>query len=89
MDKTIMDVSRWQGKIDWEKVKASDKVDGVMLRVLGSKNGKPYLDPMFEQNYAACVQQGIPVGKCLAPIGELTPEEKEKLHQVLVDMKLV
>ena len=35
------------------------------------------------------VPQGIPVGKCLAPIGELTPEEKEKLHQVLVDMKLV
>ena len=35
------------------------------------------------------VQQGIPVGKCLAPISELKPEEKEKLHQVLVDMKLV
>ena len=62
MDKTIMDVSRWQGTIDWAKVKASGKVDGVMMRVLGSKNGKPYLDPMFEQNYAACVQQGIPVG---------------------------
>lgn len=35
------------------------------------------------------VQQGIPVGKCLDPIGELTPAEKEKLHQVLVDMKLI
>ena len=35
------------------------------------------------------VQEGIPVGKCLAPIGELTPEEKEKLHKVLVDMELV
>lgn len=35
------------------------------------------------------VQEGIPVGKCLAPIGELTPEEKEKLHKVLVDMGLV
>ena len=35
------------------------------------------------------VQQGIPVGKCLAPISELKPEEKEKLHQVLVDMKLI
>lgn len=35
------------------------------------------------------VQQGIQVGKCLAPIGELKPEEKEKLHQVLVEMKLV
>lgn len=35
------------------------------------------------------VQQGIPVGKCLAPISELKPEEKRKLHQVLVQMKLV
>lgn len=35
------------------------------------------------------VQQGIPVGKCLAPIAELKQEEKEKLHQVLVDMKLI
>ncbi|MGL6201656.1 MAG: dihydrodipicolinate synthase family protein [Lachnospiraceae bacterium] len=35
------------------------------------------------------VQQGIQVGKCLAPISELKPNEKEKLHQVLVDMKLI
>ena len=35
------------------------------------------------------VQEGIPVGKCLSPIGELTAEEKEKLHKVLADMKLV
>lgn len=35
------------------------------------------------------VQQGIPVGKCLAPISELKPEEKKKLHQVLVQMQLV
>ncbi|XME03056.1 4-hydroxy-tetrahydrodipicolinate synthase [Lachnospiraceae bacterium C1.1] len=35
------------------------------------------------------VQEGIPVGKCLDPIGELTLEEKEKLHKVLLDMGLV
>lgn len=35
------------------------------------------------------VQQGIQVGKCLAPISELNAKEKEKLHQVLVDMKLI
>lgn len=35
------------------------------------------------------VQQGFQVGKCLAPIAELKPEEKEKLHQVLVDMNLL
>lgn len=34
-------------------------------------------------------QQGIHVGKCLDPIAELKPEEKEKLHHVLVDMGLV
>lgn len=34
-------------------------------------------------------QQGIHVGKCLDPIAELKPEEKDKLHQVLVDMGLV
>ena len=28
----IMDVSRYQGNIDWEKVKASGLVSGVMLR---------------------------------------------------------
>ena len=62
MSKTIMDVSRWQGRIDWDAVKASGKVDGVMLRVLGNKNGQPYLDPQFEQNYASCAARGIPVG---------------------------
>ena len=60
--KTIMDVSRWQGSIDWDAVKASGTVDGVMLRVLGSKGGKPYVDPTFERNYAACAARGIPVG---------------------------
>ena len=58
----IMDVSRWQGNIDWKKVKASGKIDGVMLRVLGSKGGKPYLDPYFARNYAECARLGIPVG---------------------------
>ena len=58
----VLDVSRWQGRIDWDAVQRSGKIDGVMLRVLGSKNGKPYLDPMFEENYAACTSRGIPVG---------------------------
>lgn len=33
----IMDVSRWQGEIDWDKVKASSLVSGVTLRKLRSK----------------------------------------------------
>ncbi len=66
MSKTIMDVSRWQGRIDWDKVKASGKIDGVMLRALGNsaedKPSKPYIDPTFKRNYAECKRLGIPCG---------------------------
>lgn len=58
----IMDVSRWQGRIDWDKVKASGLVSGVMIRAMGNKNGKSYLDPYFARNYAECARLGIPVG---------------------------
>ena len=62
----IMDVSRWQGSIDWDKVKASGLVSGVMLRALGNSAkdapSKPYIDPYFARNYAECARLGIPVG---------------------------
>lgn len=62
MPRTILDVSRWQGSIDWDKVKASGLVSGVMIRAMGNKNGKPYLDPYFARNYAESARRGIPVG---------------------------
>lgn len=64
--KPILDVSRWQGTIDWNKVKASGLISGVMLRAIGNsadgKASKPYIDPTFERNYSECVRLGIPVG---------------------------
>ena len=66
MEKTIMDVSRHQGVIDWAKVKASGKIGGVMIRAMGNsgagKASKPYLDPYFARNYAECTRVGLPVG---------------------------
>ena len=64
----IMDVSRWQGGIDWDKVKASGLVSGVMLkavstnRKLSKRKDGLYIDPTFEHNYAECKRLGIPVG---------------------------
>ena len=60
----IMDVSRWQGNIDWKKVKASGKIDGVMLRTVSTSTayGGIYIDPTFEKNYWGCVEAGLPVG---------------------------
>ena len=60
----ILDVSRWQGNVDWKKVKASGKVDGVMLRTVSTSTayGGIYIDPTFEKNYWGCVEAGLPVG---------------------------
>ena len=66
MPRTILDVSRWQGSIDWDKVKASGLISGVMIRAMGNsaegKPSKPYIDPFFACNYAECARLGIPVG---------------------------
>lgn len=66
MPRTILDVSKWQGSIDWDKVKASGLISGVMIRAMGNsaegKPSKPYIDPFFARNYAECQRLGIPVG---------------------------
>lgn len=88
MPRTILDVSRWQGRIDWDKVKKSGKIDGVMLRVLGSKGGKPYLDPYFARNYAECARLGLPVGGyyyTCAVTQRQTEEELAALRAALAD----
>ena len=58
----VIDVSRWQGIIDWKKVKASGKVGGVMIRAVSTKSGQLYVDPCFEANYAGAKSVGLPVG---------------------------
>ena len=68
MSKTIMDVSRYQGTVNWDAVKASGKVDGVMLKTvstnskLSERKDGLYIDPTFERNYAECKRVGLPVG---------------------------
>lgn len=58
-----IDVSRYQGTIDWDKVKASG-IGGAMLKTVSTNKsfGGIYIDPMFERNYAECKRLGIPVG---------------------------
>ena len=56
--KKIIDVSEWEGVIDWEKVKASD-VDDVILRV---GYGNQMMDKQFLRNLKECNRLGIPYG---------------------------
>ena len=54
-----IDVSVWQGSIDWSKVK--DQVDFAILRA-GYGRHASQKDDRFEEYYAACKKYGIPVG---------------------------
>ena len=60
--KDIIDVSRYQGVIDWERL--AGKIGGAMLKTVSTNKsfGGIYIDPQFERNYAECSRLGIPVG---------------------------
>lgn len=55
-----IDVSRWQGNINWNLVKESG-ISFAILKAGGSDEGI-YIDPTFEKNYAGAKAAGIPVG---------------------------
>ena len=55
-----IDVSHWQGKIDFKKVKYSG-IDFVIIKAGGSDRGF-YKDPMFETNYREAKAAGLSVG---------------------------
>lgn len=58
-----IDVSKWQGEIDWEKVKNAG-IDFAIIRCgyRGSVTGSLVEDPYFEQNIKAAIAAGIKVG---------------------------
>ena len=53
-----IDVSAWQGDIDWKTV-ADYGMGFAILRITEKGNAR---DSQFENNYAGCIQHGIPVG---------------------------
>ena len=56
-----IDVSKYQGSVDWAKVSASG-VKFAILRAGSSTNSGPYVDSTFEDNYKGCRENGISVG---------------------------
>jgi len=58
-----IDVSEWQGNIDWNKVKASG-VDFAIIRVGGTyaSSGKFYSDAKYKTNIANAKKAGVMVG---------------------------
>ena len=53
-----IDVSSWQGNIDFSAVKNS----GIEFVYIKSSEGTRYIDPYFEQNYQNAKANGLKVG---------------------------
>lgn len=60
MKKKVIDVSFWNGKVNWEKVKP--QVDGVILHVGYGSDMTTQDDKRFRENADACTRLGIPFG---------------------------
>ncbi len=83
-----IDVSKFQGKIDWDKVKAAG-VEFAIIRVgfRGYNEGTLELDPYFEDNIKGAIESGIHVGVYFFSQAITVEEAKEEAEFVLEKLK--
>ena len=81
-----IDVSRYQGKIDWQKVKDAG-VEFVILRAAlrGYGNGQLYEDSMAQENYRGATEAGLKVGAYIFSQA-ISEEEAREEAQYLLDI---
>ena len=79
-----IDVSQWQGTINWDKVKA-DGIDFAIIRAGGRffVSGDLYFDDNFYQNIKAAQDAGIMVGVYYFSQAVTTAEAREEANWVL------
>jgi lysozyme len=53
-----IDISRWQGDIDWRQVRAA----GTRFAFMKATEGGDHIDPRFQQNWANARAAGVPTG---------------------------
>ena len=82
-----IDVSKWQGKIDWNKVKKSG-IDFAVIRLgYRGENGKLYLDDTADYNIQQAQKVGVLVGVYFFSTAVSTAEAKEEAAFCLSKIK--
>lgn len=86
-----IDVSSWQGNIDWNRVRASG-IDFAIIKAGGSDAGF-YKDKRFEQNVKGAAEAGVHVGAYyfvgpLCNSAEAGALDAYKFHQIIKDFTL-
>ena len=83
-----IDVSKWQGNIDYEKVKEAG-VEFVFIKI-GGQNGigkDYYLDPKFEKNYEGFKKVGIPIGLYFYSYADSMMEARKEALWIIEQIK--
>ena len=78
-----IDVSHWQGTIDWNKVAKSGDVDFSIIRVGGGTKK----DPMFKKNIEGALEQGMHTGVYLYSYAKTEAEAKKEAEFVIKNVK--
>lgn len=81
MKKLVIDVSTWQGKIDWEKVKP--QIDGAILRCGYGSDIEKQDDKRFKYNADECTRLGIPFGVYLYSYAKTEEQARSEAAHVL------
>lgn len=74
-----IDVAKWQGAIDWSKVKAAG-IKFAILKVTNKSNNK---EEAFETNYAGATNNCIPVGVYRYVYAKTTAEAKKEANAIV------
>ena len=83
-----IDVSKWQGDIDFSKVK-DEGVEVVFIKLGGQNgiNGEYYVDPKFERNIKGFKEVGIPVGLYFYSYANSIEQAKRDAQWVISQIK--
>ena len=77
-----IDVSSWQGDIDWQKVKSSG-IDYAILRCGYGSDIKSQDDTQFARNMAECERVGMPFGVYLYSYANTVEKAKSEAQHIL------
>lgn len=81
MAKPIIDVSEFNGVLDWDKIKS--QIDGAIIRCGYGGNIASQDDPQYTRNVKECTRLGIPFGVYLFSYARNATEARDEAEHVL------
>ena len=85
--KKVIDVSSYNGNIDWATAVKYGDIDGVIIRIVNHPNGSYQEDPQFANNLAACRKYNIPFGVYIYDYSRSTSDAYNEAEMIMSILK--